>query len=69
MLAVHVKLTLACLATTPLLWAASALFSRSVRPAYKFTSELFDALVQRLAEAIRGMQVIKAFGRDPARTG
>jgi len=63
MLAVHVKLTLACLATTPLLWAASALFSRSVRPAYKQTSDLFDALVQRLAETIRGMQVIKAFGR------
>jgi len=64
MLAVHVKLTLACLATTPLLWAASALFSRSVRPAYKHTSDLFDALVQRLAESIRGMQVIKAFGRE-----
>lgn len=64
MLAVHVKLTLACLATTPLLWAASALFSRSARPAYKHTSDLFDALVQRLAESIRGMQVIKAFGRE-----
>jgi ATP-binding cassette subfamily B protein len=65
MLAVHVKLTLACLATTPLLWGASALFSRSARPAYKRSSELFDALVQRLAENIRGMQVIKAFGREP----
>jgi ATP-binding cassette subfamily B protein len=64
MLAVDVKLTLACLATTPLLWAASALFSRAARPAYKHTSDLFDALVQRLAESIRGMQVIKAFGRE-----
>ncbi len=66
MLTVHVKLTLACLATTPLLWAASTLFSRSARPAYKETSELFDSLVQRLAENIRGMQVIKAFGCEKA---
>jgi len=66
MLAIHVKLTLACLATTPLLWAASALFSRAARPAYKATSDLFDALVQRLAEGIRGMQVTKVFGREKA---
>ncbi len=66
MLAVHVKLTLACLATTPLLWVVSYLFSRSARPAYKKTSELFDILVQKLAESIRGMQVIKVFGRDHA---
>ena len=64
MLAVHVKLTFACLATTPLLWATTALFSRSVRPSYKLTSELVDALVQRLAEGIRGMQLIKAFGTE-----
>ena len=66
MLAVHVKLTLACLATTPLLWASSALFSKAARPAYKEGSELFDSLVQRLAETIRGVQVIKTFARENA---
>lgn len=66
MLAIHVKLTLACLATTPLLWAASTSFSRVVRPAYKRTSELVDDLVQRLSESIKGVQVIKSFAREPA---
>ena len=47
-------------ATTPLLWAMSASFSRVVRPAYKRISELYDDLVQRLSESIRGVQVIKA---------
>ena len=66
MLAVHVNLTLACLATTPLLWACSTLFSRAARPSYKLGSELFDSLVQRLAETIRGIQVIKTFAREHA---
>jgi ATP-binding cassette, subfamily B, bacterial len=66
MLAVHARLTLACLATTPLVWAASAAFSRSVRPGYKNASDLFDSLVQRLAESIRGIRVIKAFAREEA---
>ena len=66
MLSIHVRLTLACLATTPLVWIASAFFSRTVKPAYKESSDLNDQLVQRLAESIRGMRVIKAFSREPA---
>jgi len=66
MLSIHVKLTLACLATTPVLLLTSAAFSRIARPAYKRNSELVDALVQQLAEGIRGMQVIKSFAREPA---
>ena len=66
MLAVHVKLRLACLATTPLIWASSAAFSRAARPAYKQGSELVDFLVQRLSETIRGIQVIKTFARENA---
>ena len=34
MLRIHVGLTLLCLATTPILWALGASFSRTVRPAY-----------------------------------
>lgn len=66
MLAIHPKLTLACLGTTPLVWGVSAAFSRSVRPAYRNASELFDALVQRLAESVRGIRVIKSFAREAA---
>ena len=66
MLAIHPRLTLACLATTPLVWAVSAAFSRTVRPSYKTASDLFDSLVQRLAESIRGIRVIKSFAREEA---
>ncbi len=66
MLAIHPRLTLACLGTTPLVWAASAAFSRAVRPSYKTASELFDSLVQRLAESIQGIRVIKSFAREEA---
>ena len=64
MLAVHVKLTLACVGTMPLVWVASSVFSRKVHAGYKRSSELNDHLVQRLAESIRGIRVIKAFGRE-----
>ncbi|MEK0447113.1 MAG: hypothetical protein RLZZ399_2434 [Verrucomicrobiota bacterium] len=66
MLAIHPGLTFACLASTPLVWLGATIFSRTVRPAYKRSSELFDRLVERLAESIRGIQVIKAFAREPA---
>lgn len=66
MLAIHPRLTAACLASSPLVWIASAIFSRAVRPAYKTQSEMNDRLVQRLAESIRGIRVIKAFAREHA---
>lgn len=64
MLSIHVPLTLACLASTPLLWLASSVFSKRVQPAYQRSRDLFDAMVQRLAENIRGIQVVKAFARE-----
>ncbi len=64
MLSVHVPLTFACLATTPLLWWASVRFSRTVRPAYLRNSELIDRLVLTLSENIQGVQVVKGFGRE-----
>ena len=66
MLAVHVRLTLACIGTMPLVWIASSIFSKKVQSGYKRSSELNDTLVQRLAESIRGIRVIKAFGREAA---
>jgi len=64
MLSVHVPLTFACLATTPLLWWASVRFSRTVRPAYLRSSELIDRLVLVLSENIQGVPVVKGFGRE-----
>ena len=64
MLSIHVKLTLVCLATTPLLWIAAAVFSRIVKPAYRHNRELSDRLILTLSENVQGMQVVKGFGRE-----
>ncbi len=62
MLSVNVRLTVACLAVTPLIWLCSSAFARAVHPAYRRNRELMDDLVQRLVESIRGIPVIKAYG-------
>lgn len=64
MLSVHVWLTVACLATTPLMWLVTAIFSRLVRPMYDRNRELVDKVILRLAESIQGVHVIKGFGRE-----
>ena len=64
MLSIHVKLTLACLATTPLLWFTSSKFSRLVQPGYMRNRDLVDAMIQRLAENIRGISVVRSFARE-----
>ncbi|MGK3967476.1 ABC transporter ATP-binding protein [Sorangium sp. So ce118] len=64
MLRTHVLLTLACLAPTPLLWIASTLFARWVRPAYLRNRELVDRMVLSFTEGLQGIQVIKGLGRE-----
>lgn len=64
MLSAHVPLTLACLATTPLLWCGAVTFSRRVRPAYRRNSELVDSLVLALSENVQGVHVVKGFARE-----
>lgn len=64
MLSIHVKLTLACLATTPFLWLASASFSRLVRPAYDRNRESIDKLILALTENFQGIHVVKGFARE-----
>ncbi|MGQ0634787.1 MAG: ABC transporter ATP-binding protein [Planctomycetaceae bacterium] len=65
MLRINGLLTLACLATTPVLWIMAIVFSRLVRPAYDRTRELSDRVVLRLAENVLGVHVVKGFGREP----
>jgi ATP-binding cassette subfamily B protein len=57
-------LTVACLATTPVLWLMSAAFSRRIQPAYDRNRTLVERMVQILAESITGAQVTKGFGRE-----
>jgi len=64
MLTIHVPLTLACLATTPLLWLLCLRFSAVVKPAYKHNRTLVDRLILVLSESIQGMRVIKGFSRE-----
>ncbi len=65
MVHLSVGLTLACLATTPILWIMSAEFSRRIQPAYARNRDLVDTMVRTLAESVQGAQVVKGFGREP----
>jgi len=64
MLSLHVKLTLACLVTTPLLWLIAAYYSRRLQPEYARNRELVDGMIRKLAEYIQGIAVIKGFARE-----
>jgi ATP-binding cassette subfamily B protein len=57
-------LTLACLATTPVLWILAALFSRKIQPEYAENRNLVEKMVQYLSESIQGVAVVKGFGRE-----
>jgi ATP-binding cassette subfamily B protein len=64
MLNLHVTLTLACLATTPLLWLASNYHSRTIQPEFDRNRTLVDEMVRKLAEYVQGIAVIKGFARE-----
>ena len=66
MLNIHVTLTLACLATTPLLWMTAVRFSRLVKPAYVENRKLIDRMVRVLVENIQGINVVKGFAQERA---
>lgn len=65
MVQLHAGLTLACLATMPITWWLSVRFSKRVRPAYDRNRELVDRMVLTLTENLRGVHVVKGFGREP----
>ena len=65
MVQLHLWLTLACLATTPLLIIASLVFSHYIRPAYARNRDLVDEMVGKLSESVQGVQVVKGFAREP----
>jgi ATP-binding cassette subfamily B protein len=57
-------LTLACLATTPLLAALSFWHTRRTQPEYARNRTLVEQMVQVFVESIQGIAVTKAFGRE-----
>ena len=57
-------LTVACLATTPLLWFMSMGFSRRIQPEYARNRTLVERMVQTLSESVQGVAVTKGFGRE-----
>ena len=61
---VHVGLTVACLAPTPLIWLATSWFSRWARPAYEKNRALSDAMVLAMSEGVKGIRVTKTFGAE-----
>ena len=57
-------LTVACLATTPILAILSTWFSRKVQPEMLHNRTLVERMVQLFAESIQGIAVTKGFGRE-----
>src|SRR4029077_3120519 len=64
MLSIDVKLTLLCLATTPILWTLAVTFSKVMRPAYERNRTLVDHLILTLTENVRGAHVVKGFAME-----
>lgn len=64
MASLNPTLTVACLATTPLLWLMATWFSRKIQPEYAHNRSLVEKMVQTLAESIQGIAVTKGFGRE-----
>lgn len=64
MLRLNVGLTIACLATTPLLWWGAIWFARVSREQYLEASKLGDEMVRVLSENVQGIQVVKGFAAE-----
>ncbi len=64
MLNIHVRLTLYCLATTPLLAVLAVTFSRLVKPAYRRNRKLYDRMITALSENVQGVHVVKGFALE-----
>ncbi len=64
MMSLSPSLTVACLATTPLLWVLSAWHTRKTQPEYAQNRTLVEKMVQTFVESIQGIAVTKAFGRE-----
>jgi ATP-binding cassette, subfamily B, bacterial len=62
------RLTIACLATTPILFIASSVFIYIIRPMYENNRKLSDKLILTLSESVQGIHVVKGFAREKQET-
>lgn len=62
MIHLHAWLTLAGIATVPLMAVGTVFFSKQVRPAHEENRRLYDQLLLKLSESIQGQHVVKGFG-------
>lgn len=65
MLRIHAGLTLACLATAPVILAVAVFFSVRIKSAYRRNRTLVDGLILNLSETVEGIQTVKGFAREP----
>jgi ATP-binding cassette subfamily B protein len=59
------SLAVACLATAPVLCLLATGFSRRIQPEYARNRALVDRMLHLLAETVKGIAVVKGFGREP----
>lgn len=64
MFALNARLTLISLAFTVIQFIVMARYAKVVRPLFKIQREVLDDLIKKLSEAVQGMRVIRAFGRE-----
>ncbi len=64
MASIHVPLTLAVMATTPVLCIVTFIFTRLIRKETKVWLQLRDKLVSTLSENVQGVHVVKGFARQ-----
>ncbi|HEY3757807.1 MAG TPA: ABC transporter ATP-binding protein [Opitutaceae bacterium] len=64
MASLNATLTIACLATTPILAFMSLRFSQRIQPEYDRNRTLVERMVQNLTESVQGIAVTKGFGRE-----
>jgi ATP-binding cassette subfamily B protein len=62
---INPRLTLACLWVAGPLWMIAHFYSGRLRPAYIRNRELYDNLVLRFSQSVRGMQTVKGFAAEP----
>lgn len=64
MFSIHVGLTLACLATMPVLWACAYVYAKLIRKDFRINRKTRDDLVLCISESVQGIHVVKGFARQ-----
>lgn len=66
---VHLRLTAVCMLTVPVLYIATTMYSRMIRPLLVRNRELVDRMILTLSETVQGIPVIKGFALEEQERG